>query len=73
MINNYDNESIKTNVAVMRSKLETVQQDVRDIKKTLGSDYVTLTEFEPIKKLVYGLVAVILTAVVTAIVALVLK
>ena len=45
----YKNQSVETNVAVMRSELETVKNDVGDIKKSMKADYVTRTEFEPIK------------------------
>ena len=54
-------------------KLDYIQRDVADIKKRLDDNYVTTQEFEPVKKIVYGLVALILVAVVGAIVALVIQ
>lgn len=54
-------------------KLDYIQRDVADIKKRLDDNYVTTQEFEPVKKIVYGLVALILVAVVGAVVALVIQ
>ena len=47
--------------------------DVGNIKHALESRFITRDEFEPIKKLTYGAVSVILSAVIIALVALVLK
>jgi hypothetical protein len=40
---------------------------------TISADYVKRMEFEPVQKLVYGLVGVVLIAVVGAIVALIIS
>lgn len=53
-------------------ELRYIRDDVKDIKKRLGDSYVRREEFEPIRKLVYGLVALILTSVVVAILGIVL-
>ena len=50
-----------------------IKRDVAEIKRVMEANYVTQDQFEPIKRIVYGLVSVILTAVVVAVVALVLK
>ncbi len=50
-----------------------VQRDVKDIKEGLERNYVTQEAFEPIKRIVYGLVALILTAVVVALLALIIQ
>lgn len=54
-------------------KLEYIKRDVADIKTRLDAQYVTVQEFEPVKKIVYGMVGLILVAVVGAIIALVIK
>ena len=65
-------------------KLEAIMESLRDlktsqannyaeIKATLEKHYVTQSDFIPIQKIVYGLVGLILTSFVIAIMALVLK
>lgn len=61
------------NIDVIATKLDYIQQDVAEIKAKLDKDYVTTDEFDPIKKVVYGMVSVILMAVVGALVALVVR
>lgn len=39
--------------------IQYIRADVRDIKVTLAKNYITKQEFEPIKRLVYGVVALI--------------
>lgn len=58
---------------VINTKLTYISADVAEIKQTLKADYVTNQEFEPIKKIVYGMISVILLAVIGAMVALVLR
>ena len=56
------------------TKLAVIQNDVTYIKEKLNaidSRVVSKDEFEPIKKIVYGLVGLILVAVVGALMALV--
>jgi hypothetical protein len=53
--------------------LEYIQRDIGDIKKRLDDSYVTVQEFEPVKKIVYGLVTLVLTGVLLAMIALVVK
>lgn len=53
-------------LARLLEKMEHVEQDVRDIKGALERRYVTREEFDPIKNIVYGGVAVVLIAVVGA-------
>jgi len=60
-------------IAVMCNDMEYVKKTLEKIDRRLELDYITKTEFEPIKKIVYGLVMLVLTAVVGAIVSLVLK
>jgi len=60
-------------IAVICNDMEYVKKTLEKIDRRLELDYITKTEFEPIKKIVYGLVMLVLTAVVGAIVSLVLK
>lgn len=50
----------------MKDKLDNVDQKI-------STHYVSREEFEPIKKIVYGMVGLILVAVVGALVSLVVK
>ena len=58
---------------LLQQDIRYIQRDVSDIKIKLDSHYVTQEAFEPIKKLVYGVVSLILVAVVGGLLALVLK
>lgn len=60
-----------TKLAVLETNMLYIKEKLDDIDKKVSSGYVSKEEFEPIKKIVYGLVSLILTAVVGAIVALV--
>lgn len=48
---------------VMANDLKHISRDVTEIKSTLRGSYVTKDEFEPVKKLVYGLAGLVLTSV----------
>jgi len=78
--NNMTNNELKTTVAVMSNdmkhllkEVDTVKGHVKDVKKQVSDSYVTKQEFEPVKKIVYGLVGLLLASVVGAIGALVIK
>lgn len=58
-------------VAVMANDISYIKNEVTEINKKLASEYVSKAEFEPIKKIVYGLVGIILTGVIVAIIRLV--
>lgn len=62
-----------TQIALIASDVNYIKGDVQEIKSTLKSSYVTTDQFEPVKKIVYGLVGLILVAVVGALLALVVK
>ena len=66
------NDSIGTRVAVIETTVRSIENSVDEIKKKLDDNYVTQQEFEPIKKLVYGLVGLILTGVILALLGLVI-
>ena len=60
-------------IALLNQKVDYVIEKVTKIEDKLDGDYVTREEFDPIKKVVYGLVSLILTAVVVALISLVLR
>lgn len=55
----------------IESDIEYIKITTREIKDRLGRDYVTREEFDPIKKVVYGLVSITLIGVIGAILGLV--
>ena len=61
------------NIDVIATKIDYIETAVRNIENKLEADYVTQDEFEPIKRIVYGMISVILVAVIGAIVAIVVK
>jgi len=67
------NSQDEINIAVINNKLDNLVNSVNDIKKKLESDYVTRAEFTPVQRVVYGLVALLLTGVGGALLALVLR
>lgn len=66
-----DEVGILTDIGIIKSEVSAVKKIVDEIKKMIEEKYVTKIEFEPIKKIVYGMVAVILGTVLVAIIALV--
>jgi hypothetical protein len=62
-----------TSKAVIENELGHIKVELQEIKIMLTGDYIRKEEFDPIKKLVYGMVAIILTAVVTAVITIILK
>jgi len=63
----------KTNIDIIANDLSYIRRDLNEIKHKLENEYVTRDSFEPIKRVVYGLVSLILTGVGLAIVALVIN
>ena len=66
-------QSDETNIAVIANDIIYIKKSIDDITEKLQQDLVTKVEFEPVKRLVYGLVSLILVAVVGTIMALVLQ
>lgn len=64
-------QSDETKLAVMDTKLDILTEKVTSMDNKVSSHYVSKEEFEPIRKIVYGMVSLILIAVVGALVALV--
>jgi hypothetical protein len=63
----------KLNWTVLQKDVEFIKINVSEMKEKMEKDYVTQDEFKPVKNIVYGLVGLILTSVVGALIALVLK
>lgn len=62
-------EYLKTGIAEFKSEFK---EEIKDIKNTVDKNLVTKNEFAPVQKIVYGLVSLILVAVITAIIGLVI-
>jgi hypothetical protein len=60
-------------LAVIKNDIGYIKKEVDEIKGLVQTKYVTKEEFLPIKNLVYGMVAVIMTGVIGAVLALVIK
>jgi len=65
-------KSDEVQIAVMATDISYIKKSVEEISKKIGEDFVTKDEFEPVKRIVYGLVGLILVAVVGAVLALVI-
>lgn len=64
-----NNDAIMTTLEYIKRDIKEIKADIKEIKE----DYVSQAEFKPVKSLVYGLVSLTLTAVVGALLALVVK
>lgn len=58
-------------LAVIQNDLTYIKEKMNAIDQKVSSGYVSKEEFEPVRKIVYGLVSIILIAVIGALVALV--
>lgn len=58
--------------AVILNKMTNVERRVESIEKKIDEDYVTQDQFAPVRTIVFGLVGLILTAVVGGLVGLVI-
>ena len=70
-------EQDKLDPAVLLGRIDErtlgLQKQLKEINDSLRTNYVQHEEFEPVKKLVYGLVAVIMSSVLIGLLALILK
>jgi len=60
-------------LALMGKDVSYIKNGVDDLKKLISEQYVLKSDFDPIKKIVYGMTGLILTAVVIAVISLVIK
>lgn len=63
----------QVDLAKMSIKIDNIEVAVNTINTKLEKEYVTQEQFAPIKSIVYGMVALILTGVVGALLALIIK
>lgn len=61
------------NHEVMLYRLDEMRSAVERIEEKIDSNYVSRVEFEPIKRIVYGIVGLVLTSVIVALLALILR
>ena len=59
--------------AQIASDIGYIKASLTELKALVNNHYVTKSEFEPVKKLVYGVVALVLTSVMSALMYLVIK
>jgi hypothetical protein len=55
------------------TSIKYIQRDIAEIKEKLDDKYVTKDEFLPVKNIVYGMVAIILIAVLGGLIALIIN
>jgi hypothetical protein len=63
----------KVAVAELGTDVKYLKEKIDNIDRKLDAQYVTQDEFDPIRKLVYGIVGLILTAVVGALISVVVN
>ena len=65
-------EAIKA-TTLIKNDIEYIKVDIEDINIKLDSHYVTKEQFEPVRNIVYGMVGIILVAVIGALITLVVR
>lgn len=58
---------------LLAKDIQYIKDKVNEVSNTLKTDYVTKDQFEPVQKVVYGLVTIILATVVGALLILVIR
>lgn len=66
-------QSDETKLAVLDAKLDYISKKVDTIESNQHSNYVSKEEFEPIKKLVYGVVTLVGTVVIGGLLSLIVR
>jgi len=66
-------QSMETQIAVAIEQIGGVRKDINALSEKIDNNYVTKSEFEPVQKIVYGLVGMMLVTVVSALLLLVVK
>lgn len=70
-------DNVETKVELALDQLRRVREDLKIIQTKMDSNFITRVEYNadmgPIKKMVYGLISLVVTSVVVAMVSLVLK
>jgi hypothetical protein len=58
--------NFESKLARIDERTEYLVEEIKEINRKIDSCYVTQKEFEPVKKIVYSLVGIIITIVVTS-------
>lgn len=66
-------ETVDVQLARIDERTCAIQSDLHALQESIGSTYVTREEFKPVKGVVYGLIAIMGTSLVGALIALVLR
>ena len=68
---------LKSEVGGMNKRIDDIKkdskEDINEVKKLLGNNYVTVKEFLPVRLVVYGLVGILLAGIVGALVSSVIS
>lgn len=67
------NNGLEVKIAVIQNDVDYLRTRVDEISDKLDDKFVTQVEFDPIRKLVYGIVGLILVTVVGAILSVVIN
>lgn len=67
------NDKLVEKITEMSGDIKYMRQEITDVKSWLENKYVTVSMFAPVQKIVYGLVGLILTSVVVALIAMVIQ
>ena len=59
--------------AVVDEKLLAIQQDIHDLRQTQTNHFVSIARYSPVERIVYGVVGLLLTGLVGAVLALILR
>jgi thiosulfate reductase cytochrome b subunit len=62
----------QTKLAVLGNDIQYIKDMVKEIRMTLDGEYVRKSEFEPVQRIVYGLVGLVLVTVIGGILSLVI-
>lgn len=65
--------SDETQLAVLQTDITYIKEKLNGIDNKVSSHYVSKEEFEPVRRIVYGLVSLILIAVVGAVIGLIIR
>lgn len=68
-----DPQKNKIQLVTIATDIHYIKRDLEEIKQELTGRYVTQEEFDPIKRVVYGLIGLILVSFVGSVIALVIK
>jgi hypothetical protein len=68
-----DDEPSNVKLAIIQNDLGYIKEKLNVLDQKVSTNYLTKEEFEPVQKIVYGLVSLILVAVVGALLTLIMN